>query len=530
MKDEKDLQGQDPEALELQIEQMIDELFVSKEEPVSADEQAAVLGTTTPGAEVAPGMASGGEDFGAAAVGSAAVNASELSDQPVSGVATAADVGAQADKTGMELQWDISPPGADSSARGGEQEVMASGMAAVDELARRSHAETVQFEEAGAETRFAAVSGGPEETVPLSKSPDDVAQRAYNSLKENMLSLEWEISPQTIERFLEAIKPAQAYLSGNASAMKAVSMMVSVLQYIRRVGRSAQPLSIQVMQNGVDFLGFELLPEEHANGEKRKELLATFVDHYRVLKFQIEQQRDKTQRPGAKAPALRPSVSPEIAEYVKSVVDEAVRGMLETTIEPEMQKLKQEIMDMLSQHRSAEASVAPSPLASPVSEPTTAPPETVSEEVLTVTLGDRYFNIPKALVANVYAPSPRKLAKVLDNRSFRITDLLSLFASATKGLMGPLCMVPLQELKSRSFDLVDAEKAFGVPGYLQPRQLILISDGNKGFGLLADASIWRVVEIPKGMKERMVTGVESSGDVLSAPPEEYPFLNVSKML
>jgi len=33
MKDEKDSQNQDTNALELQIDQMIDELFVSREEP-----------------------------------------------------------------------------------------------------------------------------------------------------------------------------------------------------------------------------------------------------------------------------------------------------------------------------------------------------------------------------------------------------------------------------------------------------------------------------------------------------------------
>ncbi len=62
-------------------------------------------------------------------------------------------------------------------------------------------------------------------------------------------------------------------------------MMVSVLSYIRRIGRSALPLSIQVLQNGVDFLGLLLLPQEQGNDEKRKEFLGNFVDHYRVLKY-----------------------------------------------------------------------------------------------------------------------------------------------------------------------------------------------------------------------------------------------------
>ncbi len=39
MKDEKDSQNQDTSALELQIEQMIDELFVSREDPDATDQQ-----------------------------------------------------------------------------------------------------------------------------------------------------------------------------------------------------------------------------------------------------------------------------------------------------------------------------------------------------------------------------------------------------------------------------------------------------------------------------------------------------------
>jgi hypothetical protein len=527
MKDEKDLKGQDSDALELQIDQMIDELFVGKEGSASADQQGVSGEAGASVDESAFGPAVGGMDLGMPEAKSAGVSAPGMQgprpglfEEPGSLSAPEGGTGALSEKAEMEIKWDIGVPGAEAADTSVSPEATISALGATEEGVRFAQPGTVQPEGSRADLQFATVTGSAEEQAPATKGQDDVSQRLYNSLKENILSLEWEISPQNIERFLEAMSPVQEHLAANPSAIKAGSMMVSVLSYIRRVGRSALPLSIQVLQNGVDFLGTVLLPEEHIDGEKRKELLATFVDHYRVLKFQIEQQRDKVPRPKAQTVTARPAVSPELAEYIKGVVDESVRSLVEATVEEELRKLKQEIMDSLA--RGENSGPAPATVE--------AAGETVVEEVLTVTLGDRYFNIPKALVANVYSPSPRKLTKVLETKAFRIPDLISLFGSVSKGLMGPLALVPAGEVKNLTFELVDAEKAFDVPGYLQPRQLVLISDGKKGYGLLADATIWRTVEVPKGLSERILTGAEGSGKVLQGSPEEYPFLNVAKNL
>jgi len=527
MKDEKDLQGQDTDALELQIDKMIDELFVGKEEPGLADRQGVTADVGTAGGEASFGPVAGGIDLETAKTEPAAVSAGlqELQagmsgESGMSPVAYADTAGPLSDKAERKIQWDIGVPGAIITDRGTEKESAVASLGNTDKEARVALAKTAQWEGPGADLEFAAVTGLGDEQGPEAGGLDTVPQRLYNSLKENILSLEWEISPQNIERFLEAISPVQEHLVDNPSALKSVSMMVSVLNYIRRIGRSALPLSIQVLQNGVDFLGMVLLPEEHVDAEKRKEFLATFVDHYRVLKFQIEQQRDKTQRPKATAVTARLAISPEIAEYIKGVVDDAVSSLVETTVEAEIRKLKQEIVDMLAHGGGSETAPGAAGI----------PQETAAEEVLTVTLGDRHFDIPKALVANVYSPSPRKLTKVLETRRFRISELISLFGSVTKGLLGPLALVPVNDLKNLSFELVDVEKAFNVSGYLQPRQLVLISDGKKGYGLLVDATIWRTAEIPKGLMERMVTGAVTDNDVIQAPPEDYPFLNVAKML
>jgi hypothetical protein len=508
MKDEKDMQGQDNDALELQIDKMIDELFVDKEEPALAGQVAAS------GEEAFFGLTAEGMDLGTARKEPAATGGPGLqepprvaSEEPVIAPTAYGDaVSPTIAVAETESKWDVSEAGTEMADSGvGQQAAMA-----------------------------AAVAGLVEAQERLATAHDDVVQRLYTSLKENILSLEWEISPQNIQRFLDALKPVQEHLSANPSAMKTVSMMVSVLNYVRRVGRSALPLSIQVLQNGVDFLGMVLLPEQEADGEKRKESLATFVDHYRVLKFQIEQQRDKVQVPKGKTVAARPAISPELAEYVRSVVDESARSLVEEAVEERLGKLKQEILEELSRDLSSVSAPvsAAAPSAAPSATPaaTAAAPVSTAEEVLTVTLGDQHFNIPKALVANVYTPSPRKIAKMLDTKTFRIAELISFFSSATKGLIGPLRSVSPVDLKNRSFDLVDTEKAFNVPGFLQPRQLVLISDGKRGYGLLVDAAAWRTVEVPKGLSERMVSGAETTSDIIQGPPEEHPFLNVARRL
>jgi len=498
MKDEKDSQNQDTSALELQIDQMIDDLFVTRDEPVADEIQG---GAEAPagdqGTLVFPAEA---KDLGTD-IDFGPIAAQAISEQPSVKV-----------EPGM----------------GTGQEVRAMDSVTLATEAQMQQPAVVALEAADAGLKAVPVTDSLGEPAPASRAPDSAAQQLFNSLKENILSVEWEISPQNIDRFLDAMEPVQKHLAGNPSAMKASSMMVGVLNYIRRVGRSAQPLSIQVLQNGVDFLGALLLPEEHVNGEKRKELLGIFVDHYRVLKFQIEQQRDKVQAPKARPIPAQPMLTPELTEYIKKTVDETVRSVLDATLEGEVQKLKQEILQTVTREVRAEPST--NAVVEPAQGPVVEARETNNEEVLTVSLGDQHFNIPKGLVANVYSPVPRKLAKVLKNRSFHLADLISFFGSATKGLMGPLAMVPASEVRSRNFDLVDTDRAFGVPGYLQPRQLVLISDGMKGFGLLVDAAVWRTIEVPRDFIKQIETAGGSSESVLKASQEEFPFLNVAREL
>ena len=93
-----------------------------------------------------------------------------------------------------------------------------------------------------------------------------------------------------------------------------------------------------MLQNGVDFLGLLLLPQEQGNDEKRKEFLGNFVDHYRVLKYQIEQQRDKGQAPKAKTAAALPGITPEITETIKGMVDDEVQSVVQAAVEGEIAK------------------------------------------------------------------------------------------------------------------------------------------------------------------------------------------------
>jgi hypothetical protein len=544
MTSDKKLEGPDPDALEFQIEKMIDELFVSKEEPSqpqtqppsgSASATPSRLEPTFTLAEEVP--AAPVEDFG-------------LGPEERPGVLQNEEILAPEEQLVFHLPTetglsDAKPQvlpsaglgGADrppenapdkTAFQGGNDDFLA-GFKSSSDTAFANLFESTVKEQSAAPTLEAEIGGFQMPVADLRQSrepassqvgPDLAAQRLCNSLKENILSLEWEISPQNISRFLEAMQPLQEHLSGNASAVKAAMMMNSVLSYIKKVGRSALPLSIQVLQSGVEFLSAVLLPDKSVDAEKHRDLFASVVDQYKFLKYQIEQQREKVPRPKARASVPRQPVSPELAEHIRSTVDEAVRSFLETTLQEELQKFRQQITEMITQ----ETHPAAMPKA-PVDQPSTA-----EEMVLTVTMGDSHYNIPKSLVANIYSPSKRKLDKISQSEAFGIKDLVSPFSSITKGLMGPLTSVASGELKNQRFTLVDISQSLKIPRTVHAQQLVLISDGNRSYGFLADAARWRTAEIPVGFVENMIQEADSSADFFQASPKEYPFLNVVKLL
>jgi hypothetical protein len=543
MTSDKKSEGPDTDALELQIEQMIDDLFVSKEEASQPHTQPpAVSATAPPPTEPAVTLV---EELPATSVRDFGLSLEEkpglLPNQ--GGVAAAEQlVFHLPTETGAADMQPRVPPfvglgGAGRPAESapglatfqGEKDDFLTGFKSISETAFPNLFESDVKEQSTTPPLDAEIGDFQAPLVDLRESrepiasqvaPDQAAQRLYDSLKENILSLEWEISPHNISRFLEAMQPLQQHVSGNASAVKTAMMMNSVLSYIKKVGRSALPISIQVLQSGVEFLATVLLPGGSADAERHRDLFAAVVDQYKFLKYQIEQQREKAPRPKARVSVPRPPVPPELAEQIKSAVDEAVRSFLETTLQEELQKFRQQIVAMITKETQPAAIRK-----APVEQPSAA-----EEMVLTVTLGDNHYNVPKSLVANIYSPSKRKLEKIRQSEEFGIKDLISPFSSITKGLMGALASVPPSALKSQRFALVDISQALKIPRVLQAQQLVLISDGNKSYGFLADAARWRTAEIPAGFVENMVQETGRDVDYFQASSKEFPFLNVVKLL
>jgi hypothetical protein len=516
MTTDKKKEGPDPDALEFQIEKMIDELFVNKDEGgLPQILPPGILGEASPpqAASVSqkPGeaAASSGQDF---KLGQEEKKGS-VQKEKVSEIEDQFVFNPTPETRPLETGPSLTP----SDSTFGEGKFVSQLQDPVI-----SHSERDDFFPGlGGSLRTAPTAfQEPSEPSVYPITRDPVAQQLYDSLKESILSLEWEISSQNINRFLEVMPPLQAHLSENATAVKTAMMMNSVLNYIKKIGRSALPLSIQVLQSAVDFLGTVLLPDSNVTGENRRELQATVVDQYKLLKFQIEQQKEKTPRAKPRVSEVPQPVSPELAGYIKNAVQEAVRGMLDKVLQEELHKFKQQVLEMMPK--------ATQPMATSSASPELQP--TTEAQVLTVTFGDQRYNVPKSLVANIYAPSQGKIGKILRSGSFGIKDLVSLFGSITKGLTGPLAAVPMNELKNQTFNLVDTAQSFKTQGALQARQLVLISNGKSGYGFLADATQWRTVEIPSGFIEGMTQKDDSAAESLQASPKEYPFLNVARLL
>jgi hypothetical protein len=363
---------------------------------------------------------------------------------------------------------------------------------------------------------------------------DKTSLHLYDSLKENILSLEWEISPQNITSFQGLMQQLHKHMANNAMGTKCSVMMNNVLSYIKKVGRSAIPLSIQFLQTGVDFLGALLVPEEMPDANSRKELFPKMVEQYKLLKFQIDRQKEKSRGVKQKlsSPPSPGTISPELAEYIKTAAENAAQAIIEKVLHDHLEKFRSEVMALIAKQPSSADAAVPIAGQEDIERARAAEKEEVktTQQVLTVSMGDRSFNIPEHYVANTYSVSKRTLAKLMRTRAFHIKDLLPLFSTATTGMRGPLAAAKPSELKRQQLLLVDTVQTFHTPQLTSPTELVLVSDGNISYGFLADAIQWRSVEIPPEFVQIVLGRKDSSHDLFDFSPAEHPFLNVAKLL
>ena len=148
-----------------------------------------------------------------------------------------------------------------------------------------------------------------EESVPA--PPAEAADDSLAQLKESLLTLDWEITPESIQDFEKELQAVSAKHGDNRHCMAVIKMSLGVLQYLRAAKADAAPISVQFLHGAAR--GLDLFVQEPAATEtERSEVMDKLLGQFRRVKAEIQRMKPPAEEPPAVAP--EPAVEPPPVE------------------------------------------------------------------------------------------------------------------------------------------------------------------------------------------------------------------------
>jgi hypothetical protein len=150
----------------------------------------------------------------------------------------------------------------------------------------------------------------PAEELVLEK-PSELADDTLADLKESLLTLDWEITPESIKAFEKELQLVSDKLTDDRHSMAVIKMALGVLQYLRAAKESAAPISIQFLHGAIR--GLDIFVREPSPSEaERSEVMDKLLGQFRRVKAEIQRMQpqeapEKVEEP----PAVEPTVEPE---------------------------------------------------------------------------------------------------------------------------------------------------------------------------------------------------------------------------
>jgi hypothetical protein len=130
-------------------------------------------------------------------------------------------------------------------------------------------------------------------------------------LKASLLTLDWEISPQTIRKFEQELEGLKAKLANDPYSKKLIELSLPICNYLRVRKGSASPASMQFLHAATRTLHYFRQRRQLAVAE-RKKAIRNLTGKFRDLMADVEKINvalaKATVAPKKKAPGKRPSV------------------------------------------------------------------------------------------------------------------------------------------------------------------------------------------------------------------------------
>ena len=169
---------------------------------------------------------------------------------------------------------------------------------------------------------------------PALAEPTDLADDPLADLKESLLTLDWEITPESIRAFEKELQLVSDKLSDDRHIMAVIKMALGVLQYLRAAKESAAPISIQFLHGAIR--GLDIFVREPAPSDsERSEVMDKLLGQFRRVKAEIQRMKPREAPVTVEEPpAVEPTVEAEPTE--EPILEEI------TAEEPELEDLAEE--------------------------------------------------------------------------------------------------------------------------------------------------------------------------------------------
>ena len=172
-----------------------------------------------------------------------------------------------------------------------------------------------------------------EEAAPVEAT--DLAEDPLADLKESLLTLDWEITPESIKTFEKELNLVGEKLSDDRHSMAVIKMALGVIQYLRAAKEAAAPISIQFLHGAIRGLDIFVRQPPPADSE-RSEVMDKLLGQFRRVKAEIQRVKPREAPERAEEPpVVQPTVEPEPAE--EPILEEI------TAEEAELEDLTEEV-------------------------------------------------------------------------------------------------------------------------------------------------------------------------------------------
>ena len=169
-----------------------------------------------------------------------------------------------------------------------------------------------------------------EESVPA--PPAEAADDPLAQLKESLLTLDWEITPESIQDFEKELQAVSDKHGDDRHCMAVIKMSLGVLTYLRAAKADAAPISVQFLHGATRGLDLFLRESEPTEAE-RSEVMDQLLGQFRRVKAEIQRMKPSAEEPPAVEPEPAVEPPPDDEPILEEMVEE--EPVLEEIIEEE---------------------------------------------------------------------------------------------------------------------------------------------------------------------------------------------------